>query len=88
MILIIKLTVVLIVLINLLFNPERVKSSRIIKIIISKHNNLEIAIAPGKNEMDVVKEINATCITNNKNARYIISRKFEIHTIIDYFDIN
>ena len=46
--------------------------NELIKIIKSKHNNLEIAIAPGKNEMDVVKEINATCITNNKNSLNIM----------------
>ena len=38
----------------------------LIKIIKLKHNNLEIVIAPGPNEIEEAEKINATVITNNK----------------------
>ena len=39
--------------------------NKLIKIIKSKHINLEIAIAPGPNEIEEAKEIKSVIITNN-----------------------
>ena len=44
----------------------------LIKIIKLKHNNLEIVIAPGPNEIEEAEKINATVITNNKKALNIM----------------
>ena len=38
----------------------------------TKHPNIEIAIAPGPNEMEDAKKISATLITNNKKALNIM----------------
>jgi len=46
--------------------------NELIKIIKLKHNNLEIAVAPGPNEIDEVKNINATSITNGGNPLSIV----------------
>ena len=46
--------------------------NELIKIIKSKHADFEIVIAPGTNEMDDAKKINATSITNNKKALNIM----------------
>ena len=46
--------------------------NELIKIIKSKHTDFEIAIAPASNEMEGAKKINATLITNNKNALNIM----------------
>jgi len=46
--------------------------NELIKIIKSKHKNLEIVIAPGTNEMEIAEEINATIITNNKKSLNIM----------------
>ena len=43
-----------------------------IKIIKSKHTDFEIVIAPGPNEMEDAKKINATLITNDKKALNIM----------------
>ena len=40
--------------------------NELIRIIKSKHSNLEIAVAPGPNEIEDAKKIEATSITNNK----------------------
>ena len=42
--------------------------NELIKIIKSKHKNLEIVVAPNMNEMEIAEEINATIITNNKKS--------------------
>ena len=44
----------------------------LIKIIKSKHSNLEIAIAPGPDEMEEAKEIKSILITNNDKALNIM----------------
>ena len=44
----------------------------LIKIIKSRHSNLEIAIAPAPNEMEEAKEINSILITNNDKALNIM----------------
>ena len=44
----------------------------LIKIIKSRHSNLEIAIAPAQNEMEEAKEINSILITNNDKALNIM----------------
>ena len=46
--------------------------NELIKIIKSKHTNIEIVIAPGPNEMEDAKKIEATLITNNKKALNIM----------------
>ena len=46
--------------------------NELIKIIKSKHNDFEIVIAPGPNEMEDAKKINATLITNDKKALNIM----------------
>ena len=46
--------------------------NELIKIIKSKHPNLEIAIAPGFNEIEEAKEIEATAIMNNDQPLSII----------------
>ena len=46
--------------------------NELIKIIKSKHTDFEIVIAPGPNEMEEAKKINATLITNNKKALNIM----------------
>ena len=46
--------------------------NELIRIIKSKHTDFEIAIAPASNEMEEAKKINATLITNNKNALNIM----------------
>ena len=46
--------------------------NELIKIIKLKHNNLEIVIAPGPNEIEEAEKINATVITNNKKALNIM----------------
>ena len=42
--------------------------NNLIKIIKSKHNNLEIAVAPGPDEIKKANEINATLITNKNKS--------------------
>ena len=42
--------------------------NELIKIIKSKHNNFEILIAPGPNELDLSKEIDAIVVMNQKRA--------------------
>ena len=44
----------------------------LIKIIKLKHTNLEIVIAPGPNEIEEAKEIDAISITNDENALNIM----------------
>ena len=46
--------------------------NELIKIIKSNHTDLEIVIAPGPNEMEDAKKINATLITNDKKALNIM----------------
>ena len=46
--------------------------NELIKIIKSKHKDFEIVIAPGPNEMEDAKKINATLITNDKKALNIM----------------
>ena len=46
--------------------------NELIKIIKSKHTDFEIAVAPGPNEIEDVKKINAISITNNKKPLNII----------------
>ena len=46
--------------------------NELIKIIKSKHTNLEIVIAPGANEIEMSKEIDATTITNNSKPLNIM----------------
>ena len=46
--------------------------NEIIKIIKSKHTNFEIVIAPGPNEIEEAKKIDAVTITNNKKALNIM----------------
>jgi len=46
--------------------------NELIKIIKTKHNNFEIVIAPGPNEIEEAKNINATSITNNRKALNIM----------------
>ena len=46
--------------------------NELIKIIKSKHKTLEIAIAPGDNELKYAKNIDAITITNNHNALNIM----------------
>ena len=46
--------------------------NELIKIIRSKHTDFEIVIAPGPNEMEDAKKINATLITNDKKALNIM----------------
>ena len=46
--------------------------NELIKIIKLKHTNFEIAIVPGKNEMEDAKKIEATLITNNGKALNIM----------------
>jgi len=46
--------------------------NELIKIIKSKHSDFEIVIAPGPNEMEDAKKINATLITNDKKALNIM----------------
>ena len=46
--------------------------NELIKIIKSKHSDFEIVIAPGLNEMEDAKKINATLITNDKKALNIM----------------
>ncbi len=46
--------------------------NELIEIIKSHHPNLEIAIAPGENEIEDSKKINATTITNNKKSLNIM----------------
>ena len=46
--------------------------NELIKIIKSKHANFEIAIVPGKNEMEDAKKIEATLVTNNGKALNIM----------------
>ena len=46
--------------------------NELIKIIKSKHTDFEIVIAPGPNEMEDAKKINATLITNDKKALNIM----------------
>ena len=46
--------------------------NKLIKIIKSKHTDFEIVIAPGPNEMEDAKKINATLITNDKKALNIM----------------
>jgi len=46
--------------------------NKLIKIIKSKHTDFEIVIAPGPNEMEEAKKINATLITNDKKALNIM----------------
>ena len=46
--------------------------NELIKIIKSKHTDFEIVIAPGTNEMEDAKKINATSITNKKKALNIM----------------
>ena len=46
--------------------------NELIKIIKSKHTDFEIVIAPGPNEMEDAKKINATSITNDKKALNIM----------------
>ena len=46
--------------------------NELIKIIKSKHTDFEIIIAPGPNEMEDAKKINATLITNDKKALNIM----------------
>ena len=46
--------------------------NELIKIIKSKHTDFEIVIAPGPNEMEDAKKINATFITNDKKALNIM----------------
>jgi len=46
--------------------------NELIKIIKSKHADFEIVIAPGLNEMEDAKKINATLITNDKKALNIM----------------
>ena len=46
--------------------------NELIKIIKSKHSDLEIVIAPGPNEMEEAKKINAALITNNNKALNIM----------------
>ncbi len=46
--------------------------NELIKIIKLKHTNIEIVIAPGPNEMEDAKKIEATMITNNKKALSIM----------------
>ena len=46
--------------------------NELIKIIKSKHTDFEIVIAPGPNEMEDAKKINATLITNDKKALHIM----------------
>ena len=44
----------------------------LIKMIKSKHKNIEIVLAPGPNEIDEAKNIDATLITNNNKALNIM----------------
>ena len=44
----------------------------LIKLINSRHENIEIAIAPGPNEIEQAKNINAVSITNNNKALNIM----------------
>jgi len=46
--------------------------NELIKIIKTKHSNFEIVIAPGPNEIEEAKKINATSITNNRKALNIM----------------
>jgi len=46
--------------------------NELIKIIKLKHNNLEVAVAPGPSEINEVKNINATSITNGDNPLSIV----------------
>ena len=46
--------------------------NKLIKIIKDKHENLDIAIAPGPNEIDMVQEINSISITNDKKSLNIM----------------
>lgn len=46
--------------------------NELIKIIKTKHSNFEIVIAPGPNEIEEAKNINATSITNNRKALNIM----------------
>ena len=46
--------------------------NEMIKIIKSKHTNFEIVIAPGPNEIEEAKKIDAVTITNNKKALNIM----------------
>ena len=46
--------------------------NELIKIIKSKHNNFEVVIAPGANEMEEAKKIDAITIINNKKALNIV----------------
>ena len=46
--------------------------NELIRIIKSKHTDFEIVIAPGLNEMEDAKKINATLITNDKKALNIM----------------
>ena len=44
----------------------------LIKIIKTKHENIEIAVAPGPNEVEESKTIDSICITENNNALNIL----------------
>ena len=46
--------------------------NELIKIIKLKHNNFEIVVAPGPNEIEEAKKIDATTITNNQKALTIM----------------
>ena len=46
--------------------------NELIKIMKSKHNGIEIVVAPGPQEIDQAKKINATIITNNKKSLNIV----------------
>ncbi len=46
--------------------------NELIEIIKSKHNNLEIVLAPGKNEIELAKDIKAISVTNNNNSLNIM----------------
>ena len=46
--------------------------NELIKIIKAKHNNLEIVMAPGPNEIEAAKKIDATSITTNNKALNIM----------------
>ena len=46
--------------------------NQLIKLIRNNHSNLEIALAPGPNELEEAKKINATTIMNNNKTLNIL----------------
>ena len=46
--------------------------NQLIKMIKSRDNNFEIAVAPGPDEIEDAKKINAVCITNNNKALNVL----------------